>query len=297
MHKISWTVVALLVLTLNGLAQSDVSKSRWKSTAILIDGNDREWTKPLNFYDDKSGLLFAISNDQQNVYFAFTVKDEMKMRRLMGAGWSVGLSSKEKNRKFNASLTFPGVKMEGIRRSSGDQFERKVAGNPVFDAYRSQLQSVEIKGFQSEQPTLPLNNRNGIDVAIGADNGQFIVYEIAIPLNELMAGNTARLDELITLNVTVNALDRPSAGGGQRGGQSGRGGNRSGGGMSEMGGQMQGGGMGGGRSGGGRGGMGGGRQGGMSRGGNSGNSPVDRSGLFEKVSFKQKFTLSKHQAI
>jgi len=62
--------------------------------------------------------------------------------------------------------------------------------------------------------------------------------------------------------------------------------------MPEMGGSHQGGGMGGGRSGGG---MGGGRQGGgMPREGSyNGNGSGDRSSLFEKVSFKQKFTLTK----
>ena len=281
MHKISWTLVVILALTLNGLAQSDISKARWKSKEIVIDGNDREWTKPLNFYDDKSGLLFAICNDQRNVYFAFTVNDEMKMRKLMSAGWSVELSSKEKDRKFNATLTFPAVKLQGIGKRPGSEFEKKVAGNPVIDSYRLQIQSVAVKGFLSNQAELKLNDKNCIDIAIGADSSLFIVYEIAIPLKELMADNSVQLDELITLNVSVNAMDRP-AGSTDRGGRAGRGsGSRSE--LSDMGG---------GRSGGGRGGMGGGRPGGMSReGGYSGSG--DRSSLFERASFKQKFTLSK----
>lgn len=290
MHKISWTLVAILAFTMNGLAQSDVSKARWKSKEIVIDGNDREWTKPLNFYDDKSGLLFAICNDQQNVYFAFTVNDEMKMRKLMSAGWSVELSSKEKDRKFNATLTFPAVKMQGMGKRPGSEFEKKVAGNPVIDSYRLQLQSIGGKGFLSNQTELKLNDKTSIDIAIGADSSRFIVYEISIPLKELMADNSVKLDELITLNVSVNAMDRPS-GSADRGGRAGRGGGGSRSELSDMGGSMQGGGMGG-RSGGGRGGMGGGRPGGMSRGGGYSGSG-DRSGLFEKATFKQKFTLSK----
>jgi hypothetical protein len=57
-----------------------------------------------------------------------------------------------------------------------------------------------------------------------------------------------------------------------------------------MGGGQHGGGMGGGRSGGG---MGGGRSGGgMRQGGGQGGTPSDRSGLFERASFKQKFVLT-----
>src|SRR5674476_1526265 len=154
MHKISWTFFALLALTLSGWAQSDVSKSRWKSNEIVVDGNDREWTKPLNFYDDKSGLLYAICNDKKNLYFAFAVNDEVKMRRLMSSGWAVEISSKEKVLKFNATLNFPGVNMTGMQRRPGDQFEKKVAGNPLIDAYRLQLQTVEVKGFKSDQTCL-----------------------------------------------------------------------------------------------------------------------------------------------
>lgn len=295
MHKISWTLFVLLALTLNGMAQSDVSKARWKSKEIVIDGNDREWAKPLNFYDDKSGLLFAICNDRQNVYFAFTVNDEMKMRKLMGAGWSIELSSKEKERKFNATLTFPAIKLSGMGKRPGSEFEKKVPGNPLIDAYRLQIQSIGAKGFLSNQTELKLNDKNGIDIAIGTDSSRFIVYEIAIPLKELMAGNSAQLDELINLNVSVNAMVRPTGGDrGDREGRAGRSGGGSRGEMSEMGGGMEGGG----RSGGGRGGMGGGMggaRGGMSRGGGgySNGGSGDRTGLFEKASFKQKFTLTK----
>ena len=295
MHKISWTLFVLLALTLNGMAQSDVSKARWKSKEIVIDGNDREWAKPLNFYDDKSGLLFAICNDRQNVYFAFTVNDEMKMRKLMGAGWSIELSSKEKERKFNATLTFPAIKLSGMGKRPGSEFEKKVPGNPLIDAYRLQIQAIGAKGFLSKQTELKLNDKNGIDIAIGTDSSRFIVYEIAIPLKELMAGNSAQLDELINMNVSVNAMDRPTGGDrGDREGRAGRSGGGSRGEMSEMGGGMEGGG----RSGGGRGGMGGGMgggRGGMSRGGGgySNGGSGDRTGLFEKASFKQKFTLTK----
>jgi len=281
MYKISLILIVLWTLSFNVLAQSDVSKARWKSKEIVIDGNDREWTKPLNFYDDKTGLLFAICNDNRFLYFAFTCNDEMKMRRLMSAGWSIDLSSKEKNKKFSSTLTFPAIKMEGMGKKRSDyQFEKKVMGNPFITAYQSQLKSVALSGFLSNQTELQLIDRHPsaeqIDIAVGADSLQNIVYEIAIPLKELMVENSVQLDELITLNVVVNAMDRSASRGSDSEDRS-----RSGGEMSEMDGGGMGGGMGGGR-------------GGMSRGGGyGGNSSGDRSGLTERASFKQKFTLTK----
>jgi hypothetical protein len=293
MLKFSCGLVAIIALSFNGLAQSDVSKARWNSKQITIDGNDREWAKPLNFYDDKTGLLFAISNDKQYLYFAFSCNNEFKMKKLMNSGWSVELSSKEKNRKFNATLTFPAVIMEGVGQNrQGNQFEKKLPGNPAITSYGTQIKTIAIKGFQSNQTEIKLRDHNGIDIAIGYDSLQNLVCEIAIPVKELMAENSAQLNELITMSVTVNAMERPNSGGGQ----SGKGGGRQGG-MSEMGGGEgggMGGSMGGGRSGGGMGGgMGGGRSGGgMRQGGGQGGAPSDRSGLFDRVSFKQKFVLT-----
>lgn len=271
MNRIGLMVFAFLALSIPVLAQSDVSKARWKTNEITIDGNDREWTKPLNFFENNTGLLFAICNDSRYIYFDFTCNDEIKMRKLISAGWSVELSSNEKNKKFKATLTFPAIEMAGMGYKRDDnQFEKRVTGNPFLAAYQSQLQTIAIRGFQSNQSELRLKDRNGIDIAVGADSAQNIVYEFAIPLNELMVENSCQLNELITLNVTVNALDRTSSGRGQ----SGRGSDRSGEEMSEMGGGRHGGGM---------------RQGG----GYSENSFGDRSSLFERASFKQKFTLVK----
>ena len=141
----------------------------------------------------------------------------------MNAGWSVVLSSKEKNRKFNATLTFPALKMEGIgQKRSGSEFEKKVPGNPFIKGYQMQLQSVITKGFLSGQAQIKLHNRSGIDIAVGSDTLQNLVYEIAIPVKELMSENSIQLNELITMSVTVNAMERPNGGGSQ----SGRGGGR-----------------------------------------------------------------------
>lgn len=280
--KISLTVIVLLALSIHLMAQSDVSKSRWKTEEITIDGNDKEWTKPLNFYDDKSGLFFAVSNDNNRLYFAFSLKDEMKMRKLMNAGWSIALTSKEKRKKFDVSLIFPAVNLMGMENiGPGSNFERKVPGNPFIKAYQMQFSTVTGKGFQSGTTEIALNKPDGIDVGVGADSAQHLIFEIAIPLNELLSKGLIQLNELIVLTVRVNALDRPSTGVGE--GSSGRKGS----GMSGR--SMSGGGM----RGGGMSGMGGGgSRGGMSRGGNyAGNGSASRSTFFDKVSFKQKFTL------
>ena len=101
MKTFSLVCLVFFALSFRAQAQSDVSKSRWNSGVISIDGNDKEWAKPLNFYDDKSGLFYAISNDNHNLYLVFSVSDPMKMRKLMRSGWSIELSSKEKKKEIH----------------------------------------------------------------------------------------------------------------------------------------------------------------------------------------------------
>ncbi len=278
--------ILITSFSLNLFSQGDVSKARWVSSVIKIDGNDKDWDKPLNFYDENSGLMFAIGNDKENLLLCFTLKDEMRMKKLMSAGWTIGLSSNEKNKKFKSELSFPGVNVMGMRRSENN-FEKKSIANNLVQTYLLQETKVSCKGFKSNFTDLTINSKENINIGIGADSIQHIVYEISIPLKELFASNLIHLNELITLNITVNALERPSSGGGYSGRSTGMGGGRAGGGMS--------GGMGGGRRGGGM--SGGGMSGGMRGERNGGEmathgAPGDRNSLFTKVSFKQKFILS-----
>src|SRR4051812_41811724 len=84
------------------LGQDDVSQARWQRSPVVTDGSNEDWQKPLNLYDAVTGLLFTITNDSTNVYLCFTANDERKVTKLMKAGWSVEVFSKEKNQKFNA---------------------------------------------------------------------------------------------------------------------------------------------------------------------------------------------------
>lgn len=262
-------------------SQGDVSKSRWISSPVTIDGNDTEWRKPLNFFDNASGIMYAISNDKDNLYLCFTVNDEMRMKKLMSAGWTIKLSSKEKKKKFKSEIKFPGVNVMGIKMNK-NKIEK--ASDNVIQFYQLQMTKVSCKGLKCNISELALNDREHITIGIGADNTQHIVYEIAVPLKEFFASDLKNLHELITMNIIVNGLERPS-GGGSGGRPSGMGGSYGGG---RSGGGSRGGG-GGGRGGGG---MSGGMRGEGSRGEYSQGEQGDRGSMFERTSFKQKFTLS-----
>ena len=268
MKKHLFSFLVGLLVTSFLLAQDGISESKWQSNPISIDGNDNEWAHPLNFFDTQSALIFSISNDANYLYVCFSNNDRMKTGKMMKAGWSIEFQSSEKKRKFDASIVFPKSIDPGINMRSDF--------NAAVKIYKSEIQTIKTKGFQTTNGDIALSNKEGIDIEVGADETEKIVYEFKIPLKELMQEDKIQLNEIITLELTVNSLPKPtntSSGEGTKGS------------------------YGGGHGGGGRGGgMGGGRMGGSHGGGNynrENTGSIDRTSLYEKVSFKQKIRLVK----
>ncbi|MGQ8338948.1 hypothetical protein ACUNWD_20485 [Sunxiuqinia sp. A32] len=281
MKKFGLVMVGLVVLMGHVQAQSDGSQARWQAKPVVVDGNDQEWAKPLNFYDSASGLLYAISNSSDQLYLTFTVRDMLKMRKMMTAGWTMQLIAKDKKNKIKASLIFPAANMERM----GDRGQDPMSGslvkeNPMIRNYGLQLGAVQVNGFQTDKSEVLLRNQNGIRIAVGENLERQLVYEIGIPLKELFGAAYTPGKQVLTLNVVVNAMSRPTGSGNNAsvhaGGGQGRpqGGMRQGGGGGRMGGGMQGGGR-----------MGGGGQ-------KPVNGSFDRSSSFQRTSFKQKFRLN-----
>ncbi|MEP6749036.1 MAG: hypothetical protein ABJB86_14990 [Bacteroidota bacterium] len=200
------------LLSMRLCAQSDVSQARWQTTKVVTDGHNNEWRKPLNLYDAITGLLFTIANDSTNLYLCFTANDERKVTKLMKAGWSVEIFSKEKNKKFDASIAFPAVQMisapgkdEGVAKIESVEFKNETA------LYRLNVQTVKTTGFvTANAANLPILNNNGINIGLGSDSVQAIIFELAVPLKELLPGNSILLNEEMEMNITVNKLKRPA---------------------------------------------------------------------------------------
>lgn len=267
-NHLLYLILGLTIVTHTN-AQDGISEAKWQAKPITIDGNDNEWLHPFNFFDNQSALIFSISNDSKNLYVCFSNNDRMKTGKMMKAGWSLEVFSSEKKRKFDASIIFPKSIDPGINMRSDF--------NAAVKIYKSEIQTIKTKGFQTSNGDISLSNNQGIDIAVGADEAEKIVYEIKIPLKELMEEDKIQLNETITLELTVNALEKPSSsisGEGTKSSFSGGGGGHGGGGHG-----------------------GGGRMGGGGHGGGNYNKENaaggDRTSLYEKVSFKQKVKLVK----
>jgi hypothetical protein len=267
MTKKIYYIVFILFFAVKLHAQDDVSQSRWQGVPVVADGNNNEWKKPFNLYDHLSGLIFTVSNDSSHLYICFTANDERKINKMMKAGWSIAISSKDKNKKFDASLTFPEVEVISADGKADDVMQGvRTDFKRGFDTYKLNVIGVTAQGFVSANGGIALQNNNGINIGLGSDSAQKFVVEIAIPLKELFAANNAQLNEEISLGVTINGLKKPKYSGAVSDGSASFGSGGGGKGRHRMSGTDA----------------------------DRDTYTAEKAGLFEKTNFKQRFRLGSH---
>jgi hypothetical protein len=154
--------------------------------------------------------MFAITNNDSNLYLCFQCPDPVNQDKIMQAGMKVSIIRKGKA-KLNASIEFPYKKTE--------------KGETNEDTYNQTQHSIpEIKanfllnnfltftdGFATRNGVFHIKDSAGIQVAMNWDNINTLVYEIAIPLKELFGSqyNPAALTSELTLGVEIFPVTRP----------------------------------------------------------------------------------------
>ncbi|MFT4155690.1 hypothetical protein [Parafilimonas sp.] len=278
------TVFVCLGFYLHAISQSDVATA--KMMHITVDGNSKEWG-PLNFYDEKTQLNFAIANDDDNIYFCFATATQAAQTKLMQAGMKITLSRKGRGKK-GASVLYPlpQSKQQPPAHDSGFDKNNPPApgaqnapdGETFWDNYIAHHTTMKASGFANANGEIPTSG-TGIRAAVNWDSSLNMIYEIAIAKKELFGtGYTAKdLSGNITLSVELNGLSRAATGDAKSGGAPPAG---------DMHGGMEGGGMRGGGM------PGGGFNGGGRPPGNQHANSSNSTSLNKKTSFKQKFVLN-----
>ena len=160
-------VVSLFFSTLS-FAQDDIVKSSWVSSPVKIDGNPQEWKLPLKYYDAGTKLFFAFANDDKNLYLCFQAPDEMNQVKIMRAGMEIYLSTKGKHK---VSVTFPladQVAATASQNDNNDQANYDRKGRRT--SFILQNTMMEVKGFETRNGLIPINDSSGINAAINWDD-------------------------------------------------------------------------------------------------------------------------------
>ena len=199
--------IASIFFSTLSFAQDDMAKSSWISSPVKIDGNAREWKVPLKYYDAGTKLFFAFANDDKNLYLCFQAPDEMSQVKIMHAGMEIYLSIKGKHK---VSVTFPLAVQSAPSSSQNDANGENASRKDRRTSFILQNTMMAVKGFETRNGIIPINDSSGINAAINWDENDKLTYEAAIPLKEWLGinYNGADISKDISLEIEINAVKR-----------------------------------------------------------------------------------------
>lgn len=231
--------------------------SSWQINKVKIDGKISEWSNPLRFYDQETGISYNISNDHSNLYFVCSISNEFLQTKILRSGLEFGIDTLGK-KSFSVGIKYPigNISVTDLKPNHNPQIEEGSNQKTDRSAYKLKLLAeateIELVGFKPRLgkiiPLTVLNN-TGISAAINFDMNGIMNYEAVIPFstfykNELTPSDSNTVFNFqIKINPVPNSHNSSGSGGGTHGGEMHSGGMH-GGGMG--GGGMHGGGMGGG---------------------------------------------------
>jgi hypothetical protein len=208
-----FSILTVILTTIYSQGQDYRSPALWQDE-IVIDGANAEWQQPFKLHNTSAGVSFSIANDSSYLYLCFETKEPLYVVKMLRASWYLQLSSKERRRRFNASIAFNSMYIE--LEPKHDYVEKKEKKGPTFenwlDDYRLESNTYTVQGlkhYQKEALTLGDTTHNLIRVRLDY-NEEKAVYEIAIPLNELMPTAQIEWNEKMKLKVFIDALDAPT---------------------------------------------------------------------------------------
>lgn len=174
--------------------------SRFVPTPPTIDGQAMEWTDSLR-YDPGSKLQYQVLNDGRAVYVRLKAADPATQARLLRLGFVVWLDTTGRNQQQfgvrfplsgRAAADAPAPRPEGA--GAGDARLGRGARIRQTLASLREMELLHYKG--SQEPTLTdTQSPLGVKLAVGLDEQENLIYELAVPLRLLyrhppvLAGN------------------------------------------------------------------------------------------------------------
>ncbi len=259
-------VVCLLISCTNKIYNS----SSWQSKKVTIDGKISEWSNPLRFYDQETGMNYNISNDNYNLYFVCSISNEFLQTKILRSGLEFRIDTLGK-KSFTVGIKYPtgNVSVTDLKPNINPQTKEGSNVRPDRSAYKlkllaeaTEIQLVGFKPHVGKIITLSPPNNTGISAAIDFDTKGIMNYEAVIPFSTFYKNELTPSDSGTVFNFQIKVNPLPNSnnssnnssgmrGGGMRGGGMGGGGMRGGGmgGGGMRGGGMRGGGMNGSRAG------------------------------------------------
>jgi len=225
----------------------------WQSKPVTVDGLLPEWSNPLRFYDQETGISYSISNDKANLYLVCSVANEFMQTKILRSGLEFGIDTLGK-KSFKVAIKYPIANLSDHEMRANHEMQSKSDSNikPDRSSFKlkllSEAREIQLVGFKPSLGmiiSLSPPSNTGILAAINFDVRGIMNYEAVIPFstfykNELTPADT---NKIFNYEIKINPIANSNSGSNNNGGM--RSGGTHGGGIGGGGG-MHGGGMGGG---------------------------------------------------
>lgn len=240
----------ITVLIFSSCSNKIYYSSNWQIKPVSIDGKLSEWSNPLRFYDQESGLNYTISNDRNNLYFCCSVSNISLQTKILRSGLEFGIDTLGK-KSYSVGIKYPAGNstVPDLNGKTTQQTEPVSTARPDRSAFRLKLLAeatmIELTGFKPSVGkiiTLTQPNNSGINAAIDIDKSGIMTYEAVIPFSTFYKKELIPSDSNTVFSYQIKVKPVPGAtganySGNRRSGMGGGSGMREGG----MGGGMRGG--------------------------------------------------------
>lgn len=240
-------IAILIVLPMMGCSSSLKVNSQWRDRDIAIDGNHREWSGGMTFFEDDN-ISLGFFNDAEYLYISMITANPNIQRQFMTMGFTLWFDP-DGGKKRTFGIKFPvGMWETGLLMRGRGQRPDLAA---LRENFEKSLANIELIVPGEEEPLrMRVSEATGIEIKLG-DIEERLTYEIRVPLREdenHPYAIAAKPDKAIGVGFETAQIDRekmrqqmsgrPGMGGGMGGGRGGSGGGRggSGGGRGSMGG-------------------------------------------------------------
>ena len=182
----------------------------WQNTPVTVDGNMTEWPNPLRFYDYKSKINYAITNDRDKIYICLKISDEVTQFRVMEGGMVFSFDTCD-SKTFPISVIYP----QGNDKLVSDDSKERKRKIETLDIMKSKqmflglTKDLEVQGFKYPiSGNILTNNSYGISAAINFDKSGIMVYEAVIPFSTFFKDAIVPADtnRIFSFKIRINEL-------------------------------------------------------------------------------------------
>jgi hypothetical protein len=187
--------------------------AQWKSSSMIIDGFAKEWNPLANYYDAESHIMYGIGNDNEYIYICLVNRDEKSQMKMLKGGMKIAISVKGKDKR-KAIISYPlgkQVDMPNMQQQPPSDLKTKPDLRPYRQMFLLKNTNMELENFIYTNGTVPIKDSLGISAAINWDSNGMLVYELRVPIKEMLNNphDIKALNAEWTVKVEVNGLERP----------------------------------------------------------------------------------------